>query len=266
MGRLLAIALLGCVALLARGQNGNDSHDFRVYVRQGNAALADNKLREAARAFQRALDLNPSSAKAHEGLGVTLFREINAGNVRPSADTDVADRAELHLKQAAELSPSSPAPLTQLAELEALLAERSPDSQQRTERYQKAQDALKQVISLNPSKPETYLQLANLERDEFGPAIQQAKARFAKTAGPISDANVRAALQRQYGALVDDAIRNAQQASNMNASAQRPLLLLARLFRERAVIRDTPDQYSADMHKAADWQRQFLAVGGHLEQ
>ncbi|MGH9618370.1 MAG: hypothetical protein ACRD45_01495, partial [Bryobacteraceae bacterium] len=50
-----------------------------------------------------------------------------------------------------------------------------------------------------------------------------------------------------------------------NANFQRPLLLLSRLFAERALIRDTQDEYSADMHTATDWRRQFMAVGGHVD-
>jgi hypothetical protein len=104
-----------------------------------------------------------------------------------------------------------------------------------------------------------------LERDEFGPVFQQAKVRFTKTAGPIPDVDLRHSLQQQYGALIIDAINNAQRASEMNGSAQRPMLLLSRLFRERALIRDTQEQYASDMHLADDWERQFLAVGGHLD-
>ena len=110
-----------------------------------------------------------------------------------------------------------------------------------------------------------YFRLASLERDEFGPAIQQAKARFSANQGPLPDANLRHSLQQQYGGLIDDAIQNAQKASDMAAHSPKPLLLMSRLLRERALIRDTPEQYASDMHSAEDWQRQFLTAGGHLE-
>jgi hypothetical protein len=121
------------------------------------------------------------------------------------------------------------------------------------------------VLSLSPPNLGTYLRLANLEHDEFGPAIQEGKARFAKLAGPIPDPVLRHSLQQQYAATLDDAISNAQHASEMDARAQRPLLLLSRLLRERALIRDTKDQYATDMQFAKDWEQQFLAIGGHIE-
>jgi hypothetical protein len=37
------------------------------------------------------------------------------------------------------------------------------------------------------------------------------------------------------------------------------------LLRERALIRDTAEEYASDMHSADDWQRQFLTAGGHLD-
>ncbi len=263
--RFMSPAILLASVVCSYGQAGVESTNSRALIKQGNAALAQNRLHQAAEAFQRAIDLNPSSAQAHEQLGVTLLREINAGNVRPSADSDVSDRAESHLKQAIELAPSAPRPLIELSELEAVLAERSADPTERSDRYRSAQDLLKQVLALEPGKADVYLHLATLERDEFGPAIQQAKAASGANAGPLPDSNLRRSLQRQYGSLIDDAIGNAQKASELDANSPRPLILVARLLRERAVIRDTAELYTSDMHSAEDWQQQFLAVGGHLD-
>jgi tetratricopeptide (TPR) repeat protein len=247
----------------AYGQTRSEPTDVRVLIREGDTALAQNRPREAAAAFQKAVDLNPSSAKAHEGLGAALFRAIVAGNIRPSNDADIAQRAENHLKQAYDLSPSTPEPLIQLSQLEAALAERAADGNERAERYRKAQDALKRVIDLKPSDAGLYFQLANLERDEFGPVIQQAKGRSAKTAGPLSDPEFRRALQSQYAELINDAIANAKRASELNGRSARPLLLLSKLLQDRAVIRDTTEQYTADMQSAEQWRLQFLSVGGH---
>jgi len=60
-------------------------------------------------------------------------------------------------------------------------------------------------------------------------------------------------------------VANARKAAEMNPEAQRPLLLLYRLLQERALLRDTPEQYTSDLHSAEDWRRQFLAAGGHLD-
>ncbi|HZQ56080.1 MAG TPA: tetratricopeptide repeat protein [Bryobacteraceae bacterium] len=259
-----AVALFITAVVPSMAQDPDNTNDYRSLVKQGEDALARNDLRLAARVFQHAVDLNPSSVRAHEGLGVALLRELSSGAVNPSADTDVADRAEEHLKQAAQLSPSAARPLLELADLEALLAEHSADERTRAERYKNARDALTQAISLDPSKPEVYLRLATMERDEFGPVLDQVKARYPNSAGPIPDVALRKDLQQRYLQLVDDAIANAQRASEMNANSQRPLLLLSKLFRQRALLRDTQEQYAMDMHTAADWERQFMAAGGHV--
>jgi tetratricopeptide (TPR) repeat protein len=260
---------VGCVLILisvlqAAGGQVRDSTNIRELLQAGNEALSENRLTDAARAFQRVVDLNPSSAKGHEGLGIALSRRIISGKVRPADDAETIDRAESHLKEASRLSPSSPVPLQRLADLEAELAKSTFDGNERAQRYAEARQALKQVISLDPSNRKAYLQLANMERDEFGPPIQQAQSRMGEKKGPLPNAQQRESLRRQYGALIDDAISNAQQATNMNGNDPRPLLLLSRIYRERAVLSDSPDQYSADMRKAQDWQQQFLAVGGHL--
>lgn len=255
-----ASRLLICVAVLCiYGQ----AQSAAEWIQQGRAALAHNQFHEAARSFQKAIDINPSSAEGHEGLGAALARQIVAGNLRPSNDMATVERAESHLKQASDLSPSAPGPLVELSRFEAALAERTLDPGEKADRYQKAQELLRRVTDLQPGNAEIFLQLANLERDQFGPAIQQAKAQASKTGGPIPDPNVRQGLQKQYGALIRQAIANAKQASDLNGKSARPLLLLSRILQERALIRDTQEQYAADMQSAQQWKLQFLAVGGH---
>jgi hypothetical protein len=255
VGRLGICVAIVCV--YAHAQSAGE------WIQQGKYALAHSQFHDAARSFQKAVDMNPSSAEAHEGLGTALARQIVVGNVRPSNDMATVERAENHLKQASELAPSEPRPLIELSRFEAALAERTPDPNERAERYQKAQDLLHRVTDLQPGNAEIYLQLANLERDQFSLAIQQAKAQAGKTGGPIPNPTVRQALQKQYGPLIEQAIANAKQASDLNGKSARPLLLLSRILQERALIRDTQDQYAADMQSAQQWKLQFLAVGGH---
>jgi tetratricopeptide (TPR) repeat protein len=253
-------ALLWCVSLFAQA-----SSDPRALTEQGYGALAENRLQDAARAFQAAIDLNPSSAMAHEGLGVTLSRILSTGDVRPSADSDIAQRAVEHLRRATELAPSAAPPRLALADLEAGLAERSGDPAERADHYREAREMLKQVLALKPGQADLYLRLASMARDEFGPAIQQAAPRAKDAKGPIQDPQVRRALQQSYGELVNGAITNARAAAQLTSNSPRPFLLISRLLRERALIRDTPEQYTADMQSAEDAQRQFLAMGGHLD-
>lgn len=256
-----SLAILALTVAGAFGQTAVPT-DFRALMRQGSALMEQNRLHEAAVAFQRAVDIDPSSAKAHEALGVALARQIMSGNVRPANDVDIVDRAESHLRQASDLSPSTAAPLLQFSQFEAFLADRSPDAE-RSERYGKARESLKRVIDLKPGEAALYLQLANLERDEFGPVIQSAQAREGKKSGPISDLDARRMLQQQFANLVEDAIANATRASELNGRSGRPLLLLSKLLRERALLRDTPEQYEGDMRSSEQWRLQFMATGGH---
>jgi hypothetical protein len=262
---VLAMAVLSCSGLSFSQQQRTAAESGRGSGQNRERNNEQSEWIESARAYQRELDVNPSSAKAHEGLGVALFRQLVAQGARPSDYNDLVDRAASHLKEASQLQPTAPGPLLALSDLEAFLAERSPDPDERNSHYKEAQDLLKRVLSLAPPKPETYLRLANLEHDQFGPPLQEARARFSKTAGPIPDAELRRRLQESYSASIDDAISNAQQATAANARFQRPLLLLSRLFRERALLRDTQDQYVTDMQSAKNWEQQFLATGGHLD-
>ncbi len=258
----LGISFFIAACLLA----GQEQSSVRELIQNGNQALEKNQLHEAAEAFQKAVDLNPSSVKAHEGLGVALARQLMAGTRGPSEDSDMVDRAESHLRQAAELAPSAVKPLLVLADMETVLAEQAEDRKIRAERYGQAQDSLKRAVGIESNRADLYLKLATVERDQFSPALQKARAQSGKTAGPIADVDLRRELSGQYGALLDDAINNAKTATDLDGHSTKAFLLMSRLLRERAAIRDTPQDYSLDMHSAEDWRRQFLAAGGHLDQ
>ncbi len=251
---------------LAGGQVQDEPKDERALIKAGSDALAKNQLHEAAEAFQKAVDLDPSSFEAHEGLGIALAREIIAGNVRPSEDSDATDRAENHLRQAAELEPSAGKPLITLAHMETALAEQTVDRNEQSLRYGKAQEALKRAIAVEPGRADLYLQLAIVERDQFGPAVQKARSQSSRAGGPIPDEDWRHQLQTKYGSLIEDAISNAHSAANLEGHSTKAFLLMARLLRERAQIRNSQQDYAADMQNADDWQRQFLAAGGHMDE
>jgi hypothetical protein len=64
---------------------------------------------------------------------------------------------------------------------------------------------------------------------------------------------------------MEGAVSNARKAAEMSARAQKPLILMTRLLHERALLRDTPEQYTSDLQLAEDYLRQFVAAGGNLD-
>jgi tetratricopeptide (TPR) repeat protein len=220
---------------------------------------------EQVQRFQKEVDANPSSAHAHEGLANALAQALVSGEVSPASDPDIVERAEAHFKQAIELAPSRAVPLVQYAALESVLAARAEDPSDRANRYKTARQSLEQAIGLDQGSADMHLKLAQLERDEFSPALRSAKSRSGNGAGPIEDADARHKLAQEYGSLINDAIKHAQQASYLASNSQRPLILLSRLLQDRSLIREKADQYAEDIRRSADYRRQFLANGGHLD-
>ncbi len=124
---VLAITVLSCSGPSFSQQKTAASEDGGQ-VQTGERRSGQSQWIESARAYQRELDVNPSSAKAHEGLGVALFRQLVAQGARPSDYNDLVERAAAHLKEASRLQPTAPGPLVEQSDLEAFLAERSPDA------------------------------------------------------------------------------------------------------------------------------------------
>jgi hypothetical protein len=63
-------ALFFLLVSVAAGHAWDEPDSAREFINVGQEALEKNQLHTAAEAFQKAVDINPSSAKAHEGLGI----------------------------------------------------------------------------------------------------------------------------------------------------------------------------------------------------
>lgn len=81
---------------LVEGRLKEDPQDPRLYVYLGIAAGRRGELSEAKNLFSKALELNPSSAVAHDNLGILLARE---GKVEPALS---------HFRTAVRLEPDNP--------------------------------------------------------------------------------------------------------------------------------------------------------------
>src|SRR6202451_1918084 len=76
--------------------------------------------------------------------------------------------------------------------------------------------------------------------------------------GPLKDKKVKADLQTQYSAVIDDGIKNLQKALDIDPQYDDAMAYMNLLIREKADLDDTPEQYKADIDKADKWVQKAL--------
>lgn len=98
MTRILVLVLMCAWALPLAADEGKEA----VFLRQGESRLAAGDYQKAARALERAVELNPDSAGAQRGLGMAWFR-LGANEVMTNPDMLV--KAVVAFERALRLNP-----------------------------------------------------------------------------------------------------------------------------------------------------------------
>jgi hypothetical protein len=80
--------------------------------------------------------------------------------------------------------------------------------------------------------------------------------------GPLKDKKVKADLQAQYSAVIDDGMKNLQKALDIDPNYDDAMAYMNLLIREKADLDDTPEQYKTDTDTADKWVQKGA---GHQE-
>jgi hypothetical protein len=76
--------------------------------------------------------------------------------------------------------------------------------------------------------------------------------------GPFKDKKVKDQLKDQYGAIIEDGIKNLQKALDIDPNYDDAMAYMNLLIRERADLVESPDQYKKDIDTADGWVQKAL--------
>jgi hypothetical protein len=76
--------------------------------------------------------------------------------------------------------------------------------------------------------------------------------------GPLKDKKVREELRVKYLDMVNDGIKNLNRALEIDPRYDEAMAYLNLLYRERADIAETPEEYKADISQADTWLQKTL--------
>jgi hypothetical protein len=79
-------------------------------------------------------------------------------------------------------------------------------------------------------------------------------------AGPISDRGIRLDLKLRYSPVIEDGIANLNKALEIDPLYAEAMAYLDLLIRERANIRDSPEEYRSDIEEGEHWAQRARAA------
>jgi tetratricopeptide (TPR) repeat protein len=233
-------------------QESAESHNW---LNQGVQAFRNAQYDAAVQAFQRAIDLEPSSLTAHLYLATAFMQQYIPG-AESNENSQVAARAKEEFSQVLALDPTNLVALASMASL--YLNEKKWDD---------AQQWYRKLIAVDPSNADAYYSLGFIAWSKWYPAYQAARASAGlkpDDQGPIPDLAVKQDLRRRWGSVVEDGIANFQKTLELRPQYEGAMSYMSLLIRERADLRDTKEEWRQDIVLADQWlqRAQTQKAGG----
>jgi hypothetical protein len=232
-----------------------ESAEFRNLLDQGAQAFRNAQYAAGIQAFQRAIELNPSSLTALLYLA-TAYMEQYIPGAESNENSQVAARAKEAFSQVLVFDPTNKVALASMASL--YLNEKKWDD---------AQQWYEKLIAADPRNADAYYSLGFTAWSKWFPAYQAARASAAlkpDDQGPIPDEAVKQDLRSRWGSVVEDGIANLQKTLELNPRYEDAMSYISLLIRERADLRDTKEEWRQDIALADQWlqKRETKKAGG----
>ncbi|HTS51303.1 MAG TPA: tetratricopeptide repeat protein [Bryobacteraceae bacterium] len=240
--------------MAAIAQNAREPMD------QGIQDYKSARYAEAATAFQKAVDLNPSDVTARLYLGTTLMSQYVPGAQSPE-NSEFARRAEAEFQEVLRLEPTDETALASLAALNYQEAQGMTDSTQKSAKLDESSSWYLRLIAADPRDKEAYYSLGVIGWMKWYPAWIQACVTLGmrpSDPGPLPPSAVKAELKNQYSSVIEHAISSLQKALEIDPQYDDAMAYMNLLIRERADLRDTPEDYRRDIEQADQWVQKAL--------
>jgi TonB family protein len=239
--RFVAVLFLCAAGLVAQ--------DPKEVLNRGVAAFKNGQYADAVTEFQRAVDIDPSFVTARLYLATALMQQYIPGAESPENQA-VFQRAEAEFQRVLAADPNNKVALASLASL-----------QMNAKRWDDASASYRKLLTVNPNDAAAYYSLAYITWAQWYPEYSRARQAAGlrpESPGPLPDPAARAALRAKWWAAIDDAIFNLNQAMANRPNNSDAMAYMNLFVRERADLRDTPEEYRRDITDADGWVRQAL--------
>jgi tetratricopeptide (TPR) repeat protein len=257
MKSTILVAGIGLLVLFASGCDKLRSRDA---LNHGVQAYKGAHYTEAVDFFKNAVQLDPENTMPRLYLATAYMSQYIPGAESPE-NIQLAKEAKEEFQKVLEKSPSDTTALASLASLSYQQAQGMPDLEQKIKKLDESKEWDLKLIAADPQNKEGFYSLAVIDWIKWYAAWTKARQDLGlkpEEPGPLKDKKVKADLQTQYSALIDDGIKNLQKALDIDPNYDDAMAYMNLLIREKADLDDTPEQYKADIDTADKWVQKAL--------
>ena len=250
----LAIAMVlvsgtGCRKLRARDDLNKGVQAFR------NARYSD-----AVDRFKEAIELDPTFPTARLYLAIAYFQQWIPGTDDPD-NNKMLEAAKDQFNKVLQDDPKNAVAIEYLAQLNYSETQGIKDLDQKIAKLGEAQTWYQRLSDVDPKNKTALYSLGVIAWAKWYPTLSVARAKAGmkpEDPGPLKDKKAREELRAKNWDMINAGIGSLNHALEIDPKYDDAMAYLNLLYRERADLAATPEEYKADVGQADLWMQKTL--------
>jgi tetratricopeptide (TPR) repeat protein len=248
----LALALVsstGCKKLRARDN-----------LNKGVQAFRSAKYSDAVDRFKEAIELDPTFPTARLYLAIAYFQQWIPGSDEPDNEK-MLEAAKDQFNQVLQEDPKNPVAIEYMAQLNYSETQGIKDLDKKIQKLDEAQQWYERLANADPKNKNAFYSLGVIAWARWYPTLGIARAKAGmkpEDPGPLKDKPAREQLRAKYWDMINSGIQSLNHALDLDPKYDDAMAYLNLLYRERADLAATPEEYRADINTADSWMQKTL--------
>ncbi len=250
-GRVICVCLTSFAPLYAQFTPACPASQAAPEIAEGLKAFQQKQYAKAAEHYLSATQVDPSCANAWVSLGTAYLLQYVPGADAPE-NLEMAAKARAAFETALAQQPENETAVASIAAICFNL-----------KKLDEARDWYAKLIILNPENKEAFYTLGVIawtRSYEARRAIRVKLGMKADDPGPLPDSEPARAFRATYMPIVREGIENLNTALQLDGEYDEAMAYLNLLFREKADLENSAEEYRADLARADEWVRRSQEI------
>ena len=230
---LLLLSSTSCEKLKARDE-----------LNKGVQAFKSTKFQEAAEHFTNAINHDPTFPTSRLYLAMSYLSQWIPG-ANSDENTLMATKAQEQFMKVLEQNPKETVAIASIASMYF-----------NQKKLDEAKEWYTKLLNVDPNDKTAYYTIGVIAWTKTFPKRMEARAKLSmkpEDPGPLKDKKVRADIREKNLATVEEGMKSLQKAIDVDKEYDDAMVYLNLLYRERADLADTSEDYKKDIASADSW-------------
>jgi tetratricopeptide (TPR) repeat protein len=258
--RITTIIVLAAALALAVVSTGCKKLQARDSLNKGVAAFRGAKYADAVNFFKTAVELDPEYVVSRVYLATAYMSQYIPGASSPE-NLEFAKNAMSTFEDVLKIEPKNATAVESIASLHIQMSQGMSDLAEKSKKLDEAKTWYQKLTEIDPQNKTAYYSQGFIVWGKWYPVLMEARAKLGmrpEDPGPLKDNKVRTELREKYLDTINDGIKNLNKALEVDKEYDDAMAYLNLLYRERADLAESKEEYAKDIDTADVWVNKTL--------